>query len=179
MSKKAKDKSAASSRTAAASTSAAAATPLPLSDFEGARAQWRAEVTEGLGGKANPRNRSGIEVKPLYTPRDWSGTDYGTRLAFPGEFPFTRGIYPSMYRGRSWSQRQLIGLGDDQGAHLQHQPTALGGGELATGAVQCGLRGGAKRRRSLHLSLVNMVPHILMRSILRQMRDLSSFLNEA
>ncbi len=66
MSKKAKSKSAPQS----ASTSATAATPLPLSDFEGARGQWRAEVTEGLGGKGNPRNRSGIEIEPIYAPTD-------------------------------------------------------------------------------------------------------------
>jgi methylmalonyl-CoA mutase N-terminal domain/subunit len=56
------------------------------------------------------RNRSGIEVKPLYTPRDWHG-DYDAELGYPGQPPYTRGIYASMHRGRTWTQRQLIGLG--------------------------------------------------------------------
>ena len=55
----------------AKSGGAAKPVPLPLSDFAEARGRWRAEVQAGLGGKANPRNRSGIEVQPLYTPEDW------------------------------------------------------------------------------------------------------------
>jgi len=76
-------------------------------------------------------NRSGIEVKPLYTPRDWNGAGYLGVLGFPGEFPFTRGIYASMHRGRSWTQRQLIGLGipEDYNARLHdllaHGATAI------------------------------------------------------
>ena len=118
MSKKAKSKSTARSATA----SAAAATPLPLSDFEGARGQWRAEVTEGLGGKANPRNRSGIEIEPIYAPSDAAEqARYMQSLGFPGQLPMTRGIYASMHRGRTWTQRQLIGLGvpEDYNARLK------------------------------------------------------------
>jgi methylmalonyl-CoA mutase N-terminal domain/subunit len=56
-------------------------------------------------------NLSGIEIKALYTPEDASGLDYPTDLGSPGEFPFTRGIYPSMYRGRLWTMRQFSGFG--------------------------------------------------------------------
>ena len=53
--------------------SAAKAVPLPLSDFAEARGRWRSEVQAGLGDQPNPKNRSGVEVKALYTPEDWPG----------------------------------------------------------------------------------------------------------
>jgi methylmalonyl-CoA mutase N-terminal domain/subunit len=51
---------------------------------------------------------SGEEIKPLYTGRDLPEPD---RIGLPGRFPFTRGVYPSMYRGRLWSMRQFAGFG--------------------------------------------------------------------
>lgn len=54
---------------------------------------------------------SGIEVKPVYTPGDLEGWDPLQRLGAPGEYPFTRGIYPTMYRGRPWTMRQYAGFG--------------------------------------------------------------------
>ena len=53
---------------------------------------------------------SGIEVPPLSTP-DTVDVDYERDLGYPGEFPFTRGVYPSMYRGRLWTMRQFAGFG--------------------------------------------------------------------
>src|SRR5215208_3807843 len=53
---------------------------------------------------------SGIEVKPLYRPDDLEGFDYAGRLGDPGEYPFTRGPYPTMYRGRPWTIRQYAGF---------------------------------------------------------------------
>jgi methylmalonyl-CoA mutase N-terminal domain/subunit len=53
---------------------------------------------------------SGIELNPLYTPLDRKGFDYLEKLAFPGEYPFTRGIQPTMYRGRFWTMRQYAGF---------------------------------------------------------------------
>src|ERR687894_1535067 len=52
---------------------------------------------------------SGEPVQPLYTPDDVGSFD--ERIGFPGEFPFTRGVYPSMYRGRLWTMRQFAGFG--------------------------------------------------------------------
>ncbi len=57
------------------------------------------------------RTESGIEVKPLYGPHDLEGFDYPEKLGDPGEYPFTRGPYPSMYRGRPWTMRQYAGFG--------------------------------------------------------------------
>ncbi|TSA14700.1 MAG: methylmalonyl-CoA mutase [Betaproteobacteria bacterium] len=81
-----------------------------LSESETGRASWQREYAAGGGSAQAAHNRSGIEVKPLYTPQDWSG-DYDAELGYPGQPPYTRGIYASMHRGRTWTQRQLIGLG--------------------------------------------------------------------
>lgn len=56
-------------------------------------------------------NLSGIEIKSLYTPEDIKDIDYATDLGEPGEYPFTRGAYPNMYRGRLWTMRQFAGFG--------------------------------------------------------------------
>ncbi|MDJ0768113.1 MAG: methylmalonyl-CoA mutase family protein [Ilumatobacter sp.] len=58
------------------------------------------------------RTDSGIEIDPLYTADSLAGWDAAERLGLPGEPPFTRGVYPSMYRGRLWTMRQYSGFGD-------------------------------------------------------------------
>ena len=54
---------------------------------------------------------SDLEIKGLYTPEDIEGLDYSKDIGFPGIYPFTRGIQPSMYRGRLWTMRMFSGLG--------------------------------------------------------------------
>ena len=76
-----------------------------------AEARWRREYAAQIGTDRTPTNRSGIDIAPLYTPRDWDATQQAENLGFPGQPPYTRGIYPTMHRGRTWTQRQLIGLG--------------------------------------------------------------------
>ena len=51
---------------------------------------------------------SGERIEPLYTHEDLPDAE---RIGFPGEFPYTRGVYPSMYRGRLWTMRQFAGFG--------------------------------------------------------------------
>ncbi|MHB8650743.1 MAG: acyl-CoA mutase large subunit family protein [Gaiellaceae bacterium] len=53
---------------------------------------------------------SGVENEPLHTPES-VGVDYDRDLGYPGEYPFTRGVYPSMYRGKLWTMRQFAGFG--------------------------------------------------------------------
>ena len=55
---------------------------------------------------------SHVSVHPLYTPADLGGWDYDRDLGFPGQFPYTRGVQASMYRGRLWTMRQYAGMGD-------------------------------------------------------------------
>lgn len=59
--------------------------------------------------KAKFESLSGIEIKPYYTPYD-AGTDYQRDLGDPGEYPFTRGLYPTGYRGKLWTTRQFSGF---------------------------------------------------------------------
>lgn len=54
---------------------------------------------------------SGEEMKRLYTPLDIAGLDYEEDLGMPGEYPFTRGVHPTMYRGRPWTMRMFAGYG--------------------------------------------------------------------
>ncbi|HLH29846.1 MAG TPA: methylmalonyl-CoA mutase family protein, partial [Terriglobia bacterium] len=54
---------------------------------------------------------SGVPIDRLYTPDDVRDLDYPRDLGDPGEPPYTRGIYPSMYRGRLWTMRQFSGFG--------------------------------------------------------------------
>lgn len=61
--------------------------------------------------KATFTTISGEEVERLYTPLDIGEFDYDSKLGFPGEYPFTRGVQPTMYRGRFWTMRQYAGFG--------------------------------------------------------------------
>ena len=60
---------------------------------------------------STPRTSGGIEIGPVYDATDLDGWDPGLRLGEPGSFPFTRGPYPTMYRGRLWTMRQYAGFG--------------------------------------------------------------------
>jgi len=112
------------------------AVQLPLPGFETAHAEWRGNYAAQLGEQANPENRSGIAVKPLYTAQDWDPDNYMDDLGFPGQLPMTRGIYPSMHRGRTWTQRQLIGQGtpEDYNARLK---TIIAHGATAGSLIPC------------------------------------------
>ena len=57
---------------------------------------------------------SGIAVKELYRPEDVLDFEYETDLGDPGEYPFARGVYPNMYRGRLWTRRVQVGFGTPQ-----------------------------------------------------------------
>ncbi len=76
------------------------------------------------GGKQNSRGElepvvsmSGFEIQPLYGPEDLRGMDLEQEIGRPGEFPFVRGVYPTMYRGRPWTIRQLGSLGPPEEAN--------------------------------------------------------------
>jgi methylmalonyl-CoA mutase N-terminal domain/subunit len=79
------------------------------------RDRWRA-TTRAAASKGTPERReafatsSGTEIRDLYTPADVAGLDEDRDLGRPGEFPFTRGVQPTMYRGRFWTMRQYAGF---------------------------------------------------------------------
>jgi methylmalonyl-CoA mutase N-terminal domain/subunit len=57
------------------------------------------------------RTDSGIDIAPLYSAEDLAGWDPATQLGLPGTAPYTRGVYPTMYRGKLWTMRQYAGFG--------------------------------------------------------------------
>jgi methylmalonyl-CoA mutase N-terminal domain/subunit len=74
---------------------------------------------------------SSVPVNPLYTEEDAAGIDYLRDLGFPGDYPYTRGVYPTMYRGRFWTMRQFSGFGTPRDTNrryhylLDHGQTGL------------------------------------------------------
>jgi methylmalonyl-CoA mutase N-terminal domain/subunit len=78
---------------------------------KGARERWEEAYSKNAERDAEFSTMSGIPVKPLYTPEDVDGS-YDEKLGYPGEYPYTRGVYPNMYRGRLWTVRQFAGFGD-------------------------------------------------------------------
>lgn len=115
---------------------------LELPGFEKAHDLWQDEYQAQIGEDRAVENRSGITIKPLYTPTDWSEDSYLADLGFPGQAPFTRGIYPTMHRKRTWTQRQLIGLGTP-GDYNRRARTLLDAGATAISFIPCnsGFRG--------------------------------------
>ncbi|MFC1665417.1 methylmalonyl-CoA mutase family protein [Pseudomonadota bacterium] len=110
--------------------------PIRKSKFETAKDNWQTDYLKALPEEQNIQNRSGIEIKPIYSPLDWDSDRYMTDLGFPAQVPMTRGIYATMYRSRSWSQRQLIGLGcpDD---YNKRTKTLIDSGANALSLIPC------------------------------------------
>ncbi len=86
-----------------------------LKAIETAKAEWEGEsVSKTVSRFPERRERfetpSGIPVERLYTPLDTATLDYLRDLGFPGQYPYTRGVQPTMYRGRFWTMRQYAGF---------------------------------------------------------------------
>jgi len=64
---------------------------------------------------------SHIPVRPLYTPADLEGWDYESRVGYPGQYPYTRGVQATMYRGRLWTMRQYAGMGDAEESNKRYK----------------------------------------------------------
>jgi methylmalonyl-CoA mutase N-terminal domain/subunit len=78
------------------------------------------------------RTESGLPIEPVYGPEALTGFDPADRLGRPGEYPFTRGVYPSMYTGRPWTMRQYAGFGTAKESNERyHQLVAAGTGGLS------------------------------------------------
>jgi methylmalonyl-CoA mutase, N-terminal domain len=98
---------------------------------EGAR-QWQRDlfgpwIEKSFQSRVDPQTASGVKLKPVYTPADVKGSPYSD-LTFPGVYPYTRGIYPTMYRGKLWTMRMFSGYGtpEDTNSRLK---LLLGHGE--------------------------------------------------
>ena len=64
---------------------------------------------------------SDLEVRRLYTPLDLEDMDYEEDLGFPGQYPYTRGVQPTMYRGRLWTMRQYAGFGNAEESNQRYK----------------------------------------------------------
>src|SRR6478735_4507204 len=95
-------------------------------------AEWKRELYEAKPEREGElfSTISGLENEPLYTP-DNVEVDHDRDLGFPGVYPYTRGVYPSMYRGRLWTMRQFAGFGGAEETNarfrylLEHGQTGL------------------------------------------------------
>src|SRR5438309_3444133 len=113
--------------------------PGPLYDEKAVRdvrqgvKQWERVLEAWSKGKAERKvfqTASAIPLKPLYTPADVKDLDY-SETGFPGEYPYVRGVYPTMYRGRPWTMRMFSGFGTPEDTNkrlhylLEHGETGL------------------------------------------------------
>jgi methylmalonyl-CoA mutase N-terminal domain/subunit len=106
-----------------------------LKEIEAEKARWEEDLAEILQETPERLPRfstvSDLEIKDLYTPEDIKDIHYSSDIGFPGVFPFTRGVQPSMYRGRLWTMRMFSGLGGPEETNkrfhylLSHGETGL------------------------------------------------------
>src|SRR6202040_1293958 len=78
-------------------------------------------LKRGPERKAKFVTSSGIDVKRAYDPDDLNDPDFVNDLGFPGEYPFTRGVQPTMYRGRLWTMRQYSGFGTPKESNARYK----------------------------------------------------------
>ncbi len=94
--------------------------------LEEAYQAWKEKVLAPYQTRAGERQEnfstvSEIPVERLYTPLDVPGGEYLEKVGFPGEYPYTRGVYPTMYRGRLWTMRQYAGFGTAEESNLRYR----------------------------------------------------------
>jgi methylmalonyl-CoA mutase N-terminal domain/subunit len=86
-----------------------------LEDIEADERKWLNKLEKELYSRTERQERfstvSDMEISRIYTPRDVKNQDFSRDIGFPGEYPFTRGVHPSMYRGRLWTMRMFAGFG--------------------------------------------------------------------
>jgi methylmalonyl-CoA mutase N-terminal domain/subunit len=90
------------------------------------KARWERQTLDPAVTRLRERkpafhNTSGIEIRRLYTPEDIGAMDYARDLGFPGEFPYTRGVHASMYRGRLWTMRLFAGYGTAEDTNQRYK----------------------------------------------------------
>jgi methylmalonyl-CoA mutase N-terminal domain/subunit len=78
---------------------------------DGRKEAWRQTYRQAGERDADFETISGEPLEPVYTPEDVEDLDFERDVGYPGEYPYTRGVYPTMYRGRLWTMRQFSGFG--------------------------------------------------------------------
>ncbi|HYN59694.1 MAG TPA: acyl-CoA mutase large subunit family protein [Rubrivivax sp.] len=108
----------------------------PLLSNPNPHSAWEQEYAATIGTDKKVSNRSGVAIQPLYTERDWPAAQRAGDLGLPGQPPYTRGIYATMHRGRTWTQRQLIGHGTPA-EYNQRLMEMLAQGATAVSLIPC------------------------------------------
>ena len=95
-------------------------------DIAKATQEWNEKVVKKTLARSPERKphfetTSGIEIERVYTPADTEQLDYVAALDFPGQYPFTRGVQPTMYRGRFWTMRQYAGFGTAEESNKRYR----------------------------------------------------------
>ena len=99
-------------------------------EIAGGHARWQQRYAESKARDADFTTLSGLEVDPVYGPPD--GAEPPERIGWPGEFPFTRGLYASGYRGKAWTIRQFSGFGNVRQTNERYKMLiGAGGGGLS------------------------------------------------
>jgi isobutyryl-CoA mutase large subunit len=102
------------------------------SEIEAGRQRWREHYEKAVKRDADFTTLSGMEVDPVYGPPGGASVPGFERIGWPGEFPFTRGLYPTGYRGRTWTIRQFAGFGNARQTNERYKMIlAAGGGGLS------------------------------------------------
>ena len=88
--------------------------------------KWKGNILEPLTNRFGERQErfeteSGLDIDTVYTPEDLDGLDYDEKLGNPGEYPYTRGVQPNMYRGRLWTMRQYAGLASPEESNRRYR----------------------------------------------------------
>ena len=96
-----------------------------MADWTSAADRWRTGVFDKAAAKTKAQKpvavtSSDITVQPLYGPPSAPAEGYADKLGFPGEYPFTRGVQPTMYRGRFWTMRQYAGFGSAEESNQRY-----------------------------------------------------------
>jgi len=97
-----------------------------LEDIRAEKEKWEQGTLQKTLGRFPERKKeftsiSGIPVERLYTPLEVEDSNYNEKLGYPGEYPFTRGVQPTMYRGRFWTMRQYAGFGNAQESNNRYR----------------------------------------------------------
>jgi len=101
-------------------------------EVEAGRARWQARYDAARKRDADFTTLSGMAVDPVYGPPPGTDVPGFERIGWPGEFPFTRGLYPTGYRGRTWTIRQFSGFGNAEQTNQRYKMLlAAGGGGLS------------------------------------------------
>ncbi|HKA67554.1 MAG TPA: methylmalonyl-CoA mutase family protein [Actinomycetes bacterium] len=105
---------------------------MEANEIEAGRRRWRERYTASRIRDADFSTLSGSEVDPVYGPPEGSDLPGFERIGWPGEYPYTRGLYPTGYRGRAWTIRQFAGFGNAAQTNERYKMIlAAGGGGLS------------------------------------------------